>query len=139
MAPSFKIYQSEQGVRMENAQQKAEIAALKRDNNRLRAMVGEPVLVEALAKQIGSNGETFTVGNCEIQIKGPSEAVAAPVLNPMIARARGKVQNVPTDLPASTQPRDLEQSAPLQQQRLNGPQSGVDSDDAALRFSLIER
>jgi len=131
--PEFKIYVSEQGVRMENAQLKAEIAALKRDNNRLRAMVGEPLLQDReLAAKIGSNGETFTTGNCTVQIKGPTDSAAAPALNPMVARARGKAQ--PSDLPQSTQPRDLEQ-APQQQQRVNG----VDTDDAALRFSLIER
>lgn len=133
---AFVIYQSELGVRMENEQHKAEIAALKRDNNRLRAMVGEqPIAAELAAKLVpGANGESFKTGNCVVEIRGPGAGTNAPILNPMVARARGVKNANPADLPQSTQPRDLEQ-APQQQQRVNG----VDIDDSALRFSLLER
>jgi hypothetical protein len=139
----FQIYQSEFGVRMENEQLKAEINALKADNNRLRSMVGEqPIAAELAAKIVpGANGESFKTGNCVVEIKGPGVGANAPVLNPMVARARGgagklKNANAPADLPQSTQPRDLEhlEHQPQQQQRVNG----VDTDDAALRFSLLE-
>jgi hypothetical protein len=60
----------------------------------------------------------------------------------MVARARGagklKNANVPADLPQSTQPRDLESQPMQQQQRVNGA-NAVDTDDSALRFSLLER
>lgn len=138
------IYKSEFAVRSENEQLKAELARVRADNTRLRAIVGEQpmVMAPAIARATADeqvHAESFTVGNCKVQI-GPLPG-SAPVMNPMVAAARAKKlakAGQPLDLPASTQPVEIQPAQQMQAVGGANAQNGVDNDDGATRFSLIE-
>jgi hypothetical protein len=122
--PAFTIYQSEAGVRAENAKLKRDLEAARADNARLRAMVGEPAIVVA-APAVQATGETFTVGNCSVQI-GPAGG-GAPAISPALASSRVKGQR-PAPLVSVAQA-----TAPVAKQ-----EQEVEEDSAVLRFSMVE-
>jgi hypothetical protein len=129
--PHFVIYQGEAGLRGERDRLKIENDRLKRENDRLRALVGEPVAIAVAAEELqaqrlapaaqqgGSGDVTFVIG-------APAKA---PVMNPLVARARGQrpaasqapavpVAPLVTDLPASTQEQEEDDKAPSQRFQL---------------------
>jgi hypothetical protein len=130
--PSFTIYQGEAGLRAERDRYQRENARLKAENDRLRALVGEPVAQTVAAEVIQAQrlappAQQGGTGDCTFQIGAPAKA---PVMNPVIARARAPrapqaapVAPLVTDLPASTQGADAETEAE------NAPSS---------RFQLLE-
>lgn len=125
----FKIYVSEAGVRMENAQLKRELAAERAENARLRAICGEEARVIKVAPVQPAQGESFTAGNCTVSIGPPKNGT---VVNPAVAAARaGRVPVIPAH------ERAMMGVAPIPKPKQEAEKE-VDTDDAVLRFSMIE-
>ena len=98
--PTFSIFKSEQGVRMENMQLKRDLDAARADNARLRALVGEPQIeIKAAPVQIAA-GQQFESGNCKVVIGPPPTSL--PAINPAVAAASGRgMARRPNGVPAT--------------------------------------
>lgn len=152
----FSIYKSEFAVRAENTRLRAELDAARRDNNRLRALVGEPIIEQAAAAIATAAGEAFKAGNCTVSINGTggtgSSQVAPVTAGPRPVRAARPAARVAVARPAVAAVRGVAMAF-----KMNGDQSELvaggpgappmpspaqqeeEQDPAVLRFSMLER
>ena len=137
--PSFTIFKSEAGVRMENAQLKRDLDAARADNARLRALVGEPQIEVKAAPVHIAAGQQFESGNCKVVIGPPPTAL--PALNPAAAAASGRgMARRPNGVPAMPVRARVPQGVPAAPAVLQFemPDEETQGDDAQQRFSMLE-
>lgn len=128
--PEFSIFVGEAGVRAENEKLKRDLEAVRKDNARLRAIIGEPQVEVAAAKVSAASGESFKVGNCTVSIGPPPSGL--PPISPALAARANKAGGVARQAQAQAV------GVPVAAPPVSHAEEDKREDAAVLRFSMVE-